>query len=189
MEFLAKLGPIDLFIVAALAAGVFAGFTQGLIRYALSIVVVIVAFIIAGQLRDPFNDVLSFWDAFTPQLRLQIIFLILFVALTITGWFIVRVFWRGTRLPIAKQLDELGGAVLGLVFAALTIVLTLVVMDTFFKTAPDVAINGAGPLKAIYEAFDQSVLVDFFRTTLIPTLGQLARPFVPSEIAEFLSPP
>lgn len=186
MEFLTKLGPIDLFIVGSLALGVFAGFTQGMIRYALNIVVVIVAFIIAGQLRDPLNEVLGFWNAFTPDLRLQIIFLVLFIGLTIGGWFLVRIFWKGTRLPIAKQLDELGGAVLGLVFAALSIVMTLVVMDSFFRTATDAAVNGAGPLTSIYETFNNSVLVDFFRSTLIPTLGQLARPFVPHEIAEFL---
>lgn len=186
MEFLTKLGPIDLFIVGSLALGVFAGFTQGMIRYALNILVVIVAFIIAGQLRDPLNDLLGFWDAFTPELRLQIIFLVLFVGLTIGGWFLVRIFWKGTRLPIAKQLDELGGAVLGLVFAALSIVMTLVVMDSFFRTATDAAVSGAGPLGSIYDTFNNSVLVDFFRSTLIPTLGQLARPFVPQEIAEFL---
>jgi uncharacterized membrane protein required for colicin V production len=186
MEFLTKLGPIDLFIVAALAAGVFAGFTQGMIRYALNIVVVIVAFILAGQLRGPFDEVLSGWNAFSPQLREQVIFLVLFVGLTVGGWFIVRVFWRGTRLPIAKQLDEIGGAVLGLLFAALSLVMMLVVMDTFFQTAPDAVINAAGPLTPLYNALDSSVLVDFFRTTLIPTFGQLARPFVPAEIAEFL---
>ncbi len=187
MEFLQKLGPIDLFIVAALAVGVFAGFMQGMVRYALNIVVVIVAFIIAGLLRDPFDGILGGWNVFGPDLRLQLVFLILFIGLTIGGWFIVRVFWKGTRLPIAKQLDELGGAVLGLVFAALSIVMTLVVMDTFFQTATDAAVDAAGPLTGFYQAMDSSVLVDFFRATLIPTLGQAARPFVPSDIAEFLN--
>jgi uncharacterized membrane protein required for colicin V production len=186
MEFLQKLGPIDLFIVACLAAGVFAGFTQGMVRYALNIVVVIAAFIIAGQLRDPFDGILAGWNVFAPELRAQLVFLILFVGLTIVGWFIVRVFWKGTRLPVAKQLDELGGAVLGLVFAAFTIVMTMVVMDSFFKSAPDAATNSAGPLKGFYDAMNSSVLVDFFRSTLIPTLGQIARPFVPTDIAGFL---
>ena len=186
MEFLQKLTPIDLLIVATLAGGVFAGFMQGMIRYALNIVAVIIAFILAGQLRGPFDEVLGGWDAFSPPLREQLVFLVLFVGLTVAGWFIIRQFWRGTRLPIAKQLDELGGAVLGLLFAALSLVMTLVVMDTFFQTAPDAIIANAGPLKGIYEALDGSVLVDFFRTTLIPTFGQLARPFVPSEIAKFL---
>ena len=47
MEFLQRLGPIDLVIVAGLALGVFAGFTQGMIRYALNILVVLAAFIVA----------------------------------------------------------------------------------------------------------------------------------------------
>jgi uncharacterized membrane protein required for colicin V production len=187
MEFLTKLGPIDLFVVAALAAGVFAGFTQGLVRYALNIVVVIVAFILAGLLRDPFDSILGGWNVFALEFRLQLVFLILFLGLTIGGWFIVRLFWKGTRLPIAKQLDEIGGAVLGLVFAAFAIVMSMVVMDTFFRTAPDAVVNSAGLLKGIYEALDSSVLVDFFRATLIPTLGQAARPFVPSDIGEFLT--
>lgn len=187
MEFLQRLGPIDLVIVAGLALGVFAGFTQGMIRYALNILVVLAAFIVAGQLRGPFDDVLGFWDAFPPPLREQVVFLVLFVGLTVAGWFLVRILWRGNQLPIAKQLDELGGAVLGLLFAALSLVMTLVVMDTFFLTAPDAAINAAGPLTGIYRSLDSSILVDFFRTTLIPTIGQLARPFVPSEIAGFLS--
>ncbi|MBA3687460.1 MAG: CvpA family protein [Chloroflexi bacterium] len=187
MEFVQKLGPIDIFIVALLAAGVFAGFMQGLLRYALSIVAVIVAFIIAGLLRDPFDSILDGWNVFGPEMRLQLVFLILFLGLAIAGWFIVRVFWRGTRLPIAKQLDEIGGALLGFVFAALSIVMTLVVMDTFFRTASDAAVNSAGPLKGFYDAMDSSVLVDFFRATLIPTLGQAARPFVPSDIGEFLT--
>ena len=188
MEFLQKLGPIDLLIVAMLAAGVFAGFMQGMVRVALNIVVVIVAFIIAGQLRGPFDAILQGWNVFGPELREQLVFLFLFVGLTIAGWFIVRVFWKGTRLPIAKQLDELGGAILGFVFAALSIVMTLVVMDTFFRSAPDAAVNSSGPLLGIYDALDSSALVDFFRATLIPTLGQAARPFVPEEIANFLAP-
>jgi hypothetical protein len=32
------------------------------------------------------------------------------------------------------------------------------------------------------------VLVEFFRSTLIPTFGFLAKPFVPSEIAKLLEP-
>jgi uncharacterized membrane protein required for colicin V production len=186
VEFFAKLSPIDLFIVAVLAAGVFAGFTQGIVRYALNSVVVIVAFVVASQLKGPLFELLSGWEAFTPELRQQLIFLVLFVGLVIGGWFMVRAFYKRSRLPIAKQLDELGGAVLGLLFAALTIVFLLLVMDDFFLRASEGGQASAGPLKGFYDAMDSSVLVAFFRETLIPTAGFLARPFVPSEIAELL---
>lgn len=186
MEVLTKLTPIDLFIVLSLAGGVFAGFTGGMIRYALNGIVVVLAFIIASQLRAPLFDLLSFWDAFTAPLREQILFLVLFVGLVIGGFFLVRLFYRRTRLPIVRQLDELGGAVLGLLFAALSIVFTLIVMDSFFTTASDAAVAGAGPLKWLYETMNASILVQFFRDTLIPTFGALARPFVPSDIATLL---
>jgi uncharacterized membrane protein required for colicin V production len=179
---------MDLFIVLVLAAGVFMGFTQGLIRYALNVVVVLVAFVIASLLEQPLYDTLSFWEAFTPHLREQILFLLLFIGLVVGGWFVVRALYQRTRLPIARQLDELGGAVLGLLWAALFIGFLVVVMDTFFLTAPDSITAGAGIIGGLYEALESSALVQLFRDTLIPTFGYLARPFVPSEIAEFLAP-
>jgi len=186
VEFFSQLSPIDLFIVAALAAGVFAGFTQGMIRYALNAVVIVVAFVIASLLKGPLFELLGAWQAFTPSLREQIIFLILFLGLVIGGWFLVRAVYRRTRLPIARQLDELGGAVLGLLYAALWIVFLLLVMDNFFLTASQGEAETAGPLKGFYDAMDSSVLVQFFRDVLIPTAGFLARPFVPSDIRQLL---
>ena len=38
------------------------------------------------------------------------------------------------------------------------------------------------------DALNDSVLVQFFRETIIPTAGFLARPFVPREIADLLDP-
>ncbi len=186
MEFFTQLGPMDLFIVVVLAGGVFAGFTQGLIRYALNIVVVIVAFIIASQLKGPLFNALGFWEAFTPALREQILYLVLFVGLVVGGWFIVRAFYQRTRLPIVRQLDELGGAVLGLLFAALSIAFLVVVMDTFFLTAGDGDVAEAGIIKGLYDALQSSALVGVFRDTLVPTFGIVARPLVPEEVARFL---
>ena len=188
MEFFSQLSPIDLFVVACLAAGVFAGFTQGLIRYALNAVVVVVAFVIASQLRDPLYDLLGFWTAFTPALRREIVFLVLFITLVVGGWFIVRVFYRRTRLPIIRQADELGGAVLGLLFAALSIVFLMLVMDSFFTVSSDRDAAAAGWLHGFYQAMNSSVLVEFFRSTLIPTFGLLAKPLVPSDVAKLLEP-
>lgn len=186
MEFLTELSPIDLFIVAALAGGVFAGFTQGLIRQVLNVLVIPIAFVIASQLKGPMFATLGFWEAFTPELREQIIFLVLFVGLVVGGWFIVRAFYKRTHLPIVRQLDELGGAVLGLLFAVVTIVFLLVVMDSFFAFATEGEASDAGFIHGFYLAMNDSVLVEAFRSTVIPTLGFVAKPFVPSEIAQLL---
>jgi uncharacterized membrane protein required for colicin V production len=178
---------IDLLIIIILAAAVFFGYMQGIIRYALSAIAVLVAFIVASQLKGPISEALGFWTPTSEGAKEIWIFVFLFFALVIAGWFIVRAFYRRTRLPVAKAVDEIGGAVLALLFTALVIVFSLVVLDSFFRTAPDGEVANAGLLQGYYDAMNSSLIVDFFRQALIPTAGFMARPFVPTEIATFLN--
>jgi membrane protein required for colicin V production len=189
VEFISELRPIDLFVVLCLAAGVFAGFTQGIIRTALNCLVVLVAFVVASILRDPLFDLLTFWQAFSPELRLEIVYLVLFIVVLVGGWFAVRSIWQRSRLPIPKQLDEIGGAILGVLFAAMTITFLMVVLDAFFTTAPDAATAQAGVLRSFYMAMNESVLVDFFRAALLPFFAVILRPLLPEDIAELLVAP
>lgn len=188
-EFLAELSWIDLVVVAILAAGVLLGWTQGFIRHALSGIGVIVAFVLASQLKGPVNDLLVFWEILNPPLKELWIFLVLFVVLTLGAWFLVRSLFGRRRMPGAKVFDEIGGAVLGAVFVVLTLVLLLVVMDTFFldPTVQPAAKVEAGWLKGFYDTLNDSLLVQLFRETVIPVLGFFVGPFVPRETAEFLS--
>jgi uncharacterized membrane protein len=188
VEILGKLNFVDLAIIIALAAGAFAGFTQGAIRYLLGWVAVVIAFVLAAQLKKPMTDLLSFWQAFTPAVREFWIFIILFVGFAIAGWFVVRAFYRKTRLPVARQLDEVAGALLGILFVATFIVFQVLVFDTMFRDPlaqlPPGQTDG---LRAYWEALNDSVIVQFFQTTIIPTVGTIVRPFVPEEIARFIT--
>lgn len=184
MDVLAQLSWLDLVIIGVLAAGVFLGFTQGAIRYALNSVAVIVSFVLAAQLQGPIYDLLRFWDAFSPEGRQLLIFMVLFVGLVIASWFGIRSLYRRTRLPIPKALDEILGAVLGLLWVALIIVFHLVILDSFFLGEGE----AGGWLAAYYDAMSGSLLVQFLRDILLSTAGFLARPFVPSEIADLLEP-
>ena len=183
MELLADLSWMDLVIIAVLAAGVFIGFTQGMIRYVLNCLAVLVAFVLASQLKDPIFDLLRFWDAFTPELRELLIYILLFVVFVVGGWFAIRAGFRRTRLPVPRQLDEIGGAIFGLLWVALLISFHLVVLDSFF-----VDNETGGFISSYYEAMNSSLIVEFLRQTVIPTAGFLARPFVPDEIASLLEP-
>ena len=113
MEVLAQLSWVDLVIIVALVGGVFAGFTQGMIRYVLNALAVILAFVLASQLKGPILDLLGFWQAFTPEGRELLIFVLLFFGFVIAGFFVIRALYHRTRLPIVKQLDEIGGAIFG----------------------------------------------------------------------------
>jgi uncharacterized membrane protein required for colicin V production len=194
LDFIGKLNWVDFVIIVVLAAGAFAGFQQGMIRWLLSWVALVVAFILASQLKGPITDTLStFWTAFTPEVREFWVFAVLFVGLSVGGWFIVRAFYRTTRLPIVKQIDEVGGALLGIAFAATFIVLQVVVLDSLFKASTVVPRAGVAlppeqvaGLRSYYNALNDSVLVGIFHSIVIPVAGTLARPFVPREIADFL---
>ncbi len=193
LDFIGNLNWVDFALIIILAGGAFAGFQQGLIRYVLSWVSLVVAFILAAQLKGPVTDALStVWTAFDPNVREFWVFVVLFVGFAVAGWFIVRWFYRTTRLPIVKELDEVGGALIGITFAATFIVLFLVVFDSLFKGAATLP-GGAGLpagqtdwLRGFYNAMNDSVLVGIFNRTVIPIAGTLARPFVPAEIAQFL---
>jgi uncharacterized membrane protein required for colicin V production len=183
VEVLAQLSWLDLVIIILLAIGVFLGFTQGAVRYALNSVAVLVAFVVAAQLQNPIYDLLRFWGAFTPEGRRLIIFFLLFVALVIGAWFAIRALYRRT-LPIPKPIDEILGAVLGMLWVALLIVFHLLVLDSFFRGEG----QAGGWLAGYYDAMSGSLLVQTMRDLLLPTAGFLARPFVPSEIADLLEP-
>jgi len=191
LDFISNLNWVDFALIIVLAAGAFFGFQQGLIRYVLSWVSLVVAFILAAQLKHPVTEALStFWTAFDPPVREFWVFIVLFVGFAVAGWFIVRMFYRTTRLPIVTELDEVGGALLGITFAATSIVLLLVVFDSLFKGAATLpggpGLPDTGWLQGFYKAMNDSVLVGVFNRTVIPIAGTLARPFVPSEIAQFL---
>ena len=184
VDVIGQLTWFDLVIIIALIGGVFVGFTQGMIRYVLNALAVIVAFVLAAQLKGPIFELLGFWRAFTPEGRELLIFVLLFIAFVIAGFFVIRALYHRTRLPIAKQLDEIGGAIFGLIFAAMLITFQLLVFDSFFMTGGETG----GWVASYYEALNDSILVQFFRETIIPTAGFLARPFVPGEIADLLVP-
>ena len=184
MEVISQFSWVDLAIIGALAVGVFAGFTQGMIRYVLNAIAVLVAFVLAAQLKGPLVDLLGFWTAFTREGRELLVFVLLFFGFVLAGFFVIRALYHRTRLPIARQLDEIGGAIFGLLFAAMVITFQLNVFDSFFVAGGETG----GWVKAYYDALNDSIIVEFFRQTIIPTAGYLARPFVPEEIARLLEP-
>ena len=184
MDVLARLSWFDLVIIGILAVGVFAGFTQGMIRYVLNALAVIVAFVLAAQLKGPIVELLGFWRAFTPEGRELLVFVLLFFGFVIAGFFAIRALYHRTRLPIIRQLDEIGGAIFGLIFAAMVLTFQLLVFDSFFRAGGETG----GWVASWYEILNDSLIIQFFRDTLIPTAGFLARPFVPEEIADLLVP-
>jgi Colicin V production protein len=182
VELFRSLSWVDLAIILVLAIGVFAGFTQGTIVYVLNSLALLVAFVLAAQLKGPIIDLLGFWTAFSPEGRELLIFVLLFIGFSVAAWFIIWASYRRTRLPVPKQIDEIGGAILGLLYVALFISLHLVVLDSFFRGGGE----AGGWFGGYYEELNGSLVIGFFRDTIVPVAGFVMRPFVPDEIATLL---
>jgi hypothetical protein len=183
VELVQDLSWLDLVIILVLAVGVFAGFTQGTIVYGLNVLALLVAFVVAAQLKGPILDLLAFWGAFTPEGRELLIFVLLFIGLSVAAWLVIYAAYRRTRLPIVKQIDEIVGAILGLLYVALFISLHLVVLDSYYLGGGE----PVGWVAGYYEGINDSLIVQFFRESVIPVAGFVMRPFVPGEIADLLT--
>lgn len=187
MEILSQITVTDLVVLVSLAGGVLAGFQQGLLRYILNAVAVVAAFILASILSGPLADALNeVWDLGTPEQQELWIYLVLLAVGIIGGFVLVRLFYRQTRLPIIRQVDEVLGAVVGALWVALMYSVTLIVLDSFFLAANEQSIAAATILGPIYDFLNNSVILGWFREWLVPVIGFIARPFVPSSIDQFL---
>ena len=155
-----------------------------MIRYVLNALAVILAFVLASQLKGPIVELLRFWEAFTPAGRELLIFVLLFFGFVIGFFFAIRAMYHRTRLPIVKQLDEIGGAIFGLIFAAMLITFQLLVFDSFFVEGNQTG----GWVSSYYDALNDSVLVAVLPRDDHSDRRLPGRPFVPGEIADLLDP-
>lgn len=189
MEIIAEFTVTDLVVLVTLAVGVLVGFQQGTLRYILSSVAVLLAFIVASLLKGPIADALgTVWHAATPDQQELWIYVVLFVAGVVGGWIGVRMLFRQTRLPLYRLFDEIGGAVLGVVFVVLVYTFSLIVLDTYFVNIDQATIDRVTVLGPLYQFLNDSVLVDLFRQWVLPIVGFAARPFVPDDIKPLLGP-
>lgn len=185
MEFIGQFTIFDLVVLVTLAGGVLVGFQQGLLRYILNGIAVLVAFILASQLKGPIaNAVGGVWNMGTPDQQELWIYLLLLVIGIVGGWFLIRAFYRQTRLPIVKQLDEVLGAAAGVLWVALIYVISIVALDTFFLATddPDVA-TMLGP---IYDILNESFIISWLNQWLLPIVSFILSPFVPQDVQVFL---
>jgi len=185
VEVISQFSVADLVVLVTLAGVVLFGFQQGLLRYLLNTIVVLVAFVVASQLKGLLADwVNSFWEASTPEQQELWIFVALWAAGVIGGFVGVRLFYQHTRLPIPRLADEILGAAMAVVWLALVYTFSMVVLDTYFLAAGESA--SGGPLASLYEFLNQSVIVGWFRDLVLPAAGFVVGPFVPAQVQQYL---
>jgi uncharacterized membrane protein required for colicin V production len=130
MDFLpAWLNPIDIIIVFALLGGVALGFIRGLIRMALNLLVLYAATVLAMALYIPFGRFIGTIFGLPEAVNEAIAFLLILLATTIAINFVLHRTYKDTELPGIRQIDQLGGMVIGFFLTCIWIGLGIAVLS------------------------------------------------------------
>ncbi len=184
-EFISGIGAIDLLIVLYFIAFFVLGFAQGTIRRLIGILSVLFSFLFAANLAEPLGLFLGDnWTQFVRPYSYMIGFGTVFSASVIALALVVQSYYKPQQLfQKARFADEILGAFLGLLQAALLFGAVLIILDTFFL------IPGIPPdpqelpfLRDFWTALNDTQFALLFRNTLIPASFVLIGLFVPDVV-------
>ena len=183
--FLGGIGTVDLLIVVYFIAFFVLGFAQGTLRRLLGIGSVLFSFLLAANLAGPIGGFLeSNWTQFPRDYSYMIGFGTIYLASSLAFALVIQGFYRPQALfRRARFADEILGAILGLIEAALIFGVVLVILDTFFRIpGQPVDAQELPLLRDFWGALDGSKFAELFRLDLIPAFFSLAGLFVPNGI-------
>lgn len=176
MDFLPTwLNPFDFIIVLVLVGGVAMGFVRGLVRMALSLVVLYVA----AALAMVFHLRVGIWISQMSGLPLTVAqglgFLVILAAVAILLNFLLHRAYRDTELPGLRQVDQLGGMLIGFLLTIVWIGLGLLILAYMLSTP----VTGSDTTRlSMIGYFQSSNLIPIFYRFLPIALASL-RPWMP----------
>ena len=169
------LNPYDILIVFILLVGAAWGFARGLVRMALSLVVLYVAAVLAMTFYDNLGRLVSYMSGFPIYISEAIAFLFILAVIVIAFNAILRRTYRDTELPGIRQIDQLGGMIIGFIIACLWIGFGILVL-AFVLGTPVTEENGLRLNLISY--FQNSSLIPIFYK-LLPIAIATLRPWMP----------
>jgi uncharacterized membrane protein required for colicin V production len=183
--FLSGIGTVDLLLVLYFIGFFVLGFAQGTIRRVLGIGSVLFSFLFAVNVAAPLGDFLgSNWTQFPREYSYMVGFGTIYIASSLAFALVIQGFYKPQPLfQKARFVDEVLGAVLGLVEAALIFGATLIILDSFFRIPGiPVSSNELPFLRDFWGGLDGTKFATLFRETLIPSFFLLTGLFIPDKI-------
>ena len=174
---------VDLGLLLALALFVFLGVLQGALRRVLGIASMLIAFLLAANLRDPVGDYLAGnWTQFDLGYDRLLAFGILFVVGSVVATVTIQGFYRRTELsaehPIA---DDIVGGLLGLAQGLVILTFAVIILNSYPLPAAR-----PGDISQVRDAqrliVHESGIAGSDKTLLVPIVIHLFAPMLPSDL-------
>jgi len=177
----------DLLYVLFLFAAFVLGFIQGAIRRLLGIASILFSYLLAANVRDVLGNFLaSNWTQFPAEYSYMLGFLGVFVVSSIVLTLIIQgVYKRTALLANTPIVDEILGAVLGVVQAVLIVGCVIAILDSFFLVPGIPSDPNELPfLRDFFAAYDHAAVAELYRATLLPAFYVLFGWIVPNELEQ-----
>ncbi|MGC9333204.1 MAG: CvpA family protein [Anaerolineae bacterium] len=122
------LNPFDVLIVLAVLGGVALGFVRGLVRMVLSLLVLYVSAVLALTLYETVGRWIGYMFGMPRAANLAVAFILILVLSTVLLNLILRRTYKDTELPGIRQIDQLGGLVVGFFVTCIYLGLAILVV-------------------------------------------------------------
>jgi uncharacterized membrane protein required for colicin V production len=164
----------DILIIVLLLGALVIGFIQGAIRRVLGILAIVLSFLVAANLREPVGGYLAeHWRQYPAPFSVMLGFLMMFLIGWVALSVLIQGFYRRSLIHPSEQLDEILGALLGVVQGLLLLAVVGFILDSYYLTAAEGAVGIEG-LHSLWSAWDPSQMARLMRDVVFPAgLGLL----------------
>ncbi len=169
------LNPFDVLIVFALVGGTALGFIRGLMRMILSLLVLYIAAVLAMTFYERAGRYLTYMFGLPNAISQALAFLLILILTSALLNFILRRTYRDTALPGLRQVDQLGGLVIGFFLSVIWIGFAILAL-AFVLATP---VTGESGLHlSLLGYFNSSNLIPVFYA-LLPIMLATLKPWMP----------
>ncbi len=181
--FLKNAPVVDLAVLLALFAFLVLGVAQGAIRRILGITSIVLAFLMAANLRDLVGDNLAQnWHQFDPGYNRLLAFVIVFVVGSVASSILIQGFYKRTEINANHPIvDDLVGGLLGLIQGVLLLIMVVIILNSYILPSPH-----SGDVSQLRDAQDlivrQSHIAAGIRDVIVPPVVHILSLVLPSDL-------
>lgn len=174
----------DVLLLLVLGGAFLIGFFWGVVRGLIALAAWLVVFLLSAHLSGPVGDYLTNqWRNFSPEYVHMLAWLVCFGVLFAIALVLIQIGTRGGSQDLSRYplLDDLVGGLLAVGLAVLAIAAIMAIMRTFYEPQA-VSVTAAEWNAHLYTALKTSTIGGQIAINLVPLIGSLLSPLLPSNI-------
>jgi membrane protein required for colicin V production len=156
---------LDILLVLAFGLLVARGFFRGFVREAIALASIFLAFAVASRYHDVLAPHLSVYISNEATIR-GISYVAVFVGVLVACWLIARLLREMLEIALLGWLDRIAGAFFGMLEGAVVVMMTLLVLNSFFEDSDFLRESAVAPRAQPVIAYTMHLAPDSLKETL-----------------------